>query len=212
MPIIHETEKTGKWNKETQKYDILHKAGDISHVGLVIRIWTDPSVRIMSDVWAPIVYATVWDEERQETTEYTLELHDSCGGVYASAEVDATPEVLVKYEAYKARKELDRQESARLKEIERFEIEHNKVERGKRMMVTRGRKVAKGTTGKVFWLGVDHWGNTKAGLALSDERDSRGRYSDVVWVNAGYLAPCEKFQVPSHLATPVCELKGKEAA
>jgi hypothetical protein len=40
--------------------------------------------------------------------------------------------------------------------------------RGKRLEVFKGRKVAKGTQGVCFWLGVDNWGTEKVGIELAD--------------------------------------------
>ena len=59
---------------------------------------------------------------------------------------------------------------------------HNRVEHGKVMQVVRGRKVPKGTEGRVFWMR-----DGRVGLALSDRKDARGYHADVVWVDAGYL-------------------------
>jgi len=206
MPIFHKTEKK-HYDWKNNETTTVYREGETSHVGKVIRIGVDHSVKIMSDVWADESYALVWDDELQEPRKYSLGIHDSICPIHDTAEVDATPDILAKLEAHEDRQELIRQERERIREIGELRFAHNRVERGKRMKVVRGRKVPKGTTGVVFWLGVDNWGNTKAGIALSDERDSRERYSDVAWVNAGYLVPCDEFQVPDYLSTPVCDLE-----
>jgi hypothetical protein len=65
--------------------------------------------------------------------------------------VDATPEVLAKWQAHQAaaeeayRKELAIREAAR-------------PAKGKTLKVVRGRKVAVGTVGTCFWIGESRWG------------------------------------------------------
>jgi hypothetical protein len=55
--------------------------------------------------------------------------------------------------------------------------------RGQTYRVVRGRKIPIGTTGKVFWVGKTRWGGTTVGLALSDLKDSAGRYIDAVFTS-----------------------------
>jgi hypothetical protein len=56
------------------------------------------------------------------------------------------------------------------------------------MKVVRGRKVPKGTVGRVFWLR-----DGRVGLALTEQRDDNGKLKDVAWVNADYLENAEDF-------------------
>lgn len=97
-------------------------------------------------------YAVVWDEGRNETR--------SVGGWWShsdmmkSVTVDATPEVVAKYNDYRARvaavKAADDARSRAARDAE----EAAKPKAGKVVKVGKGRKVPKGTTGEVFWYGA----------------------------------------------------------
>lgn len=90
-------------------------------------------------------YAICWDEEQQKVTHVEYDTTRAGGGGYAK--VDATMDVIRKvYRYYKeiARKSFDstwNQEQAK------------KVRLEDTVRIIRGRKVKKGTIGKVFWIG-----------------------------------------------------------
>lgn len=97
-------------------------------------------------------YAVCWDEElgKVVTVEYDTTRCGGCG----RADIDATEEVLAKvYRHYKnyCRDRFDSRDN---------EILAKKVEKGCTAVVIRGRKIAKGTVGKVFWIGTCYNGYT----------------------------------------------------
>lgn len=61
-----------------------------------------------------------------------------------------------------ARAEAHRAEQAAL-------LEAGTIVKGARVIVARGRKVAKGTEGVVFWLGTDSYGNDKIGIRTDED-------------------------------------------
>lgn len=149
-----------------------------THVGLVLGIGERNGYND-SDF-----YATVWNPAKgcPETFEYA----STRGWSYPnSAVVDATPEVRAAYEAYLAVKA----DEARK---EREAVEANTPRMGKLVRVVRGRKVAVGTVGRIFWMGEaqkyspSRWAKstTKIGIALDDTKDARGRYANVAWTYA----------------------------
>jgi len=167
---------------------------ETSHKGRVVDIVTDYSVRIMSDVWADITYAVVFEPNGIEGVKskeildgiekcYTpksaatsmfrritianSEFPDS-GSEITRAEVDANREILEIYQAWNAGAALQRAMS------EYDAAEHNAlrercmVARDRWVRIVRGKKVEKGTEGIVFWLGDSQWG-LKVGVAVPQE-------------------------------------------
>ena len=113
------------------------------------------STRVMSDVWESLPYATVLDP-----ADGAVKVVWRGTG---PAEVDATPEALAAANVWllaaaaKARKN-------------RWDIRvgdavsaAKSVAKGKTVVVVKGRKVPKGTTGEVFWIGEGDFG-FRAGL------------------------------------------------
>lgn len=127
------------------------------HVGRVVKI-VQKSERIMSDVWGTVAYAVVFTEEH-EIKEVTLGEVEWLGSENAdrNAAIDASPEVLAKYEATvkleaewaKVRAKV-RAERERKAEAER---EARIPKKGRTVRVVKGRKVPKGTEGVVVWYG-----------------------------------------------------------
>lgn len=67
--------------------------------------------------------------------------------------------------------------------------DHYNVGKGDYVEVVKGRKVRKGTIGKVFWMGRDNYANLKVGIAVTDRKDHRGFHVDVEWTA---LSNCRK--------------------
>lgn len=168
------------------------KTGEVTFEGAVLRVFYRET-KVMSDVWANLQYAQVWDEEKQATRDISLGWDTPS----STAEVDVTPETQAKVDAFVALVARKRQERRNREAIRAALREHNEPRNGKQMVVARGRKVPKGTVGVVFWLGQDSYGNAKAGLRTSDEKDGH-KWKDVVWVAARHLEPVESFRVEDH--------------
>jgi hypothetical protein len=158
---------------------------ETTHEGLVVVGTYTRLERVMSDMWETVRYCMVWDPETSSFEEKSLGCHDLTVRV-GTATVDAPPEVLEAYEAEQAAKQATKEhlaaERAALSARKRMETEWHSPKHGKIMQVVRGRKVPKGTIGKVFWMR-----DGRVGLALSDARDARGNYANVAWVDARYL-------------------------
>lgn len=166
---------------------------DTSHVGRVVKTFRR-SERIMSDVWADITYAVVYEPTREHTGYDSTKTVDwqtgekgpkgPCGTFRNIAvgnsefpggsrtltlvSVDAPDDVMELYETWEAGKAYA---TALRREDERQYAllqDRRTVEKGKTVRVTRGRKVPKGTEGIVFWEGDSQWG-TKVGIALPQE-------------------------------------------
>lgn len=119
--------------------------------------------RIMSDVWAWITYAKVWDG----TKVIDVPIKNSEFGDYGTATIDATDAVKSAVAAWEAAEAAKRAEAARLDAIARVMAEAGRVGRGKTVIVVKGRKLPKGFTGRVFWLGDTKYGR-RVGIETAD--------------------------------------------
>jgi hypothetical protein len=184
MAITWSELKNGKWEE----------TGKVTHEGLVMDTFTRCD-RVMSDIYSDERYASVWNPEINRVESVHLggafELNTRSG----HAVVDILPEYLEIHIGQVEAEQRVREERDRKAREERarkqIEDDHNRPAKGKVMKVVRGRKVPHGTVGKVFWVKDD-----RVGLALSDEKDERGRHKDVAWVDAEYLVNTEPLQYP----------------
>lgn len=147
--------------------------------------------RIMSDVWDDVGFAYVLKADG--TYEYVSDVW---------ATVDATPEQVVAFKAWqaaeKARRDAEEEARRRAYEAEQARLAAEKAAkvealRAKNLAAEVGIEVVKGdvvkvvkgsnkgVAGKVFWIGNGKLG-TKLGIALDDQKDSRGYHSNVAWV------------------------------
>ncbi len=109
-------------------------------------------------------YAVVWNWEKNSTERITYA--STRGWTYPnSASVDATPEVIAVYQAYCEKRRTEYEEMKRQEELKRPSV-------GKTVRVVRGRKVPKGTTGKVVWYGEDRYrrGKMRVGILVEGKR------------------------------------------
>lgn len=91
-------------------------------------------------------YAVCWDEEKQAVVE--VEYDTTRCGAGGIAEIDATEETL--RDAYRYYKRLGRSLFDNRTNIEQAK----RYSKGDMVVVTRGRKIQKGTEGMVFWVGT----------------------------------------------------------
>ena len=164
-----------------------------SHEGLVLSGAQRRFIQIMSDVWESESFCLVWDEAKGKAVDVSLCIHFS--QEFKSTEVgrcskDAHQDLLDAHEANEAAEKAAEEAAERAHDAqvrqEREMLDWHRPENGKVMQVVRGRKVKKGTIGKVFW--VDNFRNpSRAGLALTQRKNAKGFYQDVAWVSAEYL-------------------------
>ena len=134
-------------------------------------------------------YALVWNAEKNKPEE--VGYGTTRAWTYSnSAKVDATAEVQAAYAEY-------RQNEVEKASVARAELEAKKVIKGRKVRVIRGRKVAIGTEGIVFWIKAQNFtprfrngynpstpDTVKIGIALDDQKDERGRNVNVAWTYA----------------------------
>jgi len=143
--------------------------------------------RIMSDVYADVTYAVV---RHNAATIDIVRVGDNEFGWDYDVSVDAPQEHIdawkANVEAVEASTKAARLEQERIDAEKRFaartEAERKAPLKGRIVTVNRGRRIAKGTEGFVFWTSDT---NNKIGIATSERRDpSTGRFMDVVFVDA----------------------------
>lgn len=143
--------------------------------------------RIMSDVWEDVGYAVVWDGTK--VTEVAV--GDSYSGSYADHEADATPDAYGKAMLWTIDDEGRRWLAERHAGWDRMVAAAHRVEVGKEVAVVRGRKVPKGTTGRVFWMGDSRFGR-RVGL-----RDATGTVHWTALTNVEVTNPEDYIEVPA---------------
>lgn len=157
-----------------------YKNGEVKFEGRVISVRTEYGVRVMSDVWDDTTCAEVLND--QNRIEKIL-LHCGYHGELATAEVDATPEVLatianlrdMEQQKAEAQAAAFRLECAkREQEAAKDAVLYN-VRKGSRVRVYKGRKVPVGTVGVVIWEGDSAYGRR---LGVKDDNGT------VHWVAA----------------------------
>ena len=210
---------------------ILLKSGAEFHKGKVVALHVDHNARLMSDVWGAVTYAVVYYADGVEDVndsyraagrmtpawgQYTpdqgmfvfVRIGDSEFGYnmnIASVEVDADAETLEIYAAWRRGKEMARAISVYDADEWRAQEYRRRVDLGKFVRVVKGRKVPKGTEGKVFWIGDKGFGPC-IGLALPESdgtfatetrMSNRGKnyqsYKNVVFLAAGNVSVIETF-------------------
>ena len=158
-------------------------------VGKTVKVFTRCE-RIMSDVWEDVTYAVVNNPENNETPWETVRVAitgswGEWGGSWGTAEVDAPAELIQEYETWVKNEHAQRERAANELRARSYRAT---LEKGKIVQVVTGRKVPKGTVGKVFWIGSDQYGQ-KCGIALTPRKGKTTKngktfdsYLDVVFV------------------------------
>lgn len=116
-----------------------------------------------------------WDGEKITSRSISTG-YDGPSAEWLDAKVTTDVEALA---AAKLWQEEQYAEAARIRDVRLAEEEAVAIRKGKLVKVIAGRKVAIGTTGIVFW--IEDGGYGKVGIALDDEKDSRGRAVNVAW-------------------------------
>lgn len=151
-----------------------------SHVGMVLRRYTG-DYQYMSDVYGTALYADVFVPSGDAAIGAVKKIVVDTGwnggfGLEGECEVDADFDVQFAAALVTATAQI-KSDFARADKYARER--HDSIEKGKRMRttVTRGKNADK--EGIVFWIGGDAYG-VKVGLALSDAKDARGRYTSML--------------------------------
>lgn len=127
---------------------IIRANGQVEFKGMVVGTFTPKAEILMMPV------AEVWTGTEVITKQTFFR---------ETVEVDATPEIMEQAKKWKEAKK------AALEQVEwaRLILERNsKLQRGNRVEVIAGRKIKKGTTGFIFWIG-----ETKYGMSVGLEID-----------------------------------------
>ena len=163
-----------------------------AHEGLVLEVF-EKEERIMSDVWEMMSWVTVWDEESNAPKSDRRRNMGNHWSDSIRVTVDATPEIVAKFDAWKelrnAKSVLSGAHSDIAQANSRASADHHTPANGKTVVVTRSHKESrKGDIGIVFW----HRGG-RSGIRTSDRKNATGQWADVLWVNDTRLANAVEF-------------------
>lgn len=153
----------------------------VKYVGKVLEVFQE-DYRAMSDIYTLATFALVWNDETCSPDKILVNANFECDVSGGYAEVDADTLIQFAYKNYLQRLEDSREEARKVYWAEQARKERNRPEKGKRMVVVRGRKVKPGTEGVVFWLR-----DGRVGLDVTGKRDAKGHVVDPVWVAGDYL-------------------------
>jgi len=133
------------------KMGIKRPNGEVTHEGLVLRLG-EHNFSYDSDF-----YAWVWNEEKgaPEEVEYATTRYPT---EHLWARVDATPEVVAKWEAWSAERSKERHIAAARAAYAACVARAKAPAKGVMVKVVKGRKVAKGTIGECIWFGAGRFG------------------------------------------------------
>lgn len=172
----------------------------IEHKGLVLEVRKGVNYRIMSDVWGSADEALVWDKANKRPKTINIRVCDYTWDSNSYAEVDATKAVKAAYRNHLIQIRFSQLKSQTLAAI-------SEIQKGCMVEVVKGRKVPKGTKGKVVVMMTREsgWGYRsspalKLGVATSDvmvDVTVNGRtyrnHRDMVWV---WAYNCKRIDVP----------------
>lgn len=151
---------------------ISSKDGSVSFSGLVIATF-----EIYLGDGDGSYHASVWVPELQEVKTVCLGAmgYGSCDDAHVDANFDNCPGL----------REVTRKEINELIDRELTDLaERQEIVSGDNVVVFKGRKLPKGTKGKVFWIGDSGYG-TSVGLTFGGPKGPNGRYEDAVFVAYG---------------------------
>lgn len=159
-----------------------------SEIGLTVKVYSE-SVQVMSDIFEYQTFAVCYNpatdsfESRYVNSDY--------GSTTAYAEVDAEPELMVRYAAWIVEQAAENAGFHHSRELDEARNELRHVKYGRNVKVVRGRKVPVGTTGRVFWTGDSKYG-TRVGIELaSGERVFTATHNVEVEVDPAEVAKVE---------------------
>lgn len=131
---------------------IIWEAGKVEYQGLVLRTG-EMNYHDDSDF-----YALVWNVKTEAPEKVIYNTTRFGGGGHC--EVDATPEVREAYNVWN-------DHEIAMRAAQRAWDEMRTIDKGDTVLVVKGRKIAKGTGGIVFWVGQNRWG-TSVGIETAD--------------------------------------------
>jgi hypothetical protein len=152
-------------------------------------------------------YALIWDEAKGEPRE--TQYATTRGWTYDNtADVDATPEIAAKFQAWNDARYL-------ASVIASLETRWSRCDvAGLDVVVVSGRKVPKGTVGRVFWTGkASRYAynsplRTRIGIDLTGIKDEHGKAKDVAWT---YAENCRRVALEPEQSAELAHLRAKLA-
>lgn len=176
------TSYDASYDKETQRYTLDRENPRVSYVGRVLSVY-NRDYRVMSDVYSLTTFALVVEDDGT-ISEHMVNANFECDVSGGHAEADASPECLRIKADHDAKVEEERSARAEEKRKARAEEERNRPEKGKKMVVAKGRKgrnVHGGFAGTVAYV------SGSGSVLLKADNEWQDRKAQGTWVNARNL-------------------------
>lgn len=196
MGLKHNKTFTKGWGADA----VTIEAGTVEYAGAVLKTGSE-TIRIMSDVWATGYYALVWTG----TGVAKVSTGNSEFGSDTTVTVDATPEVVAAANDWLLAKKVAELKAAHAASVSRTAALATVVAKGKEVTVVKGRKVPKGTTGTVIWIGDGHYG-TRVGV-----KDAAGTVHWTAKSNVEVTNPDDYLDIDALMVEPSIEALTAEA-
>jgi acetyl-CoA carboxylase carboxyltransferase component len=138
----------------TQKDDGTIEA---AFTGCVVKtFWREE--RVMSDVYANVTYAVVFNAEKSTFEEVQVRAHFELDSGKRSAVVDASDDIKLMYDLHQAIKESESKLSEMKQRFASHVVAVKAPAEGRTVKVVKGRKVPVGTVGRCEWIGESAYG------------------------------------------------------
>jgi hypothetical protein len=188
--LVTETAENGTQRQERVEGKYINKGTDQekwvleTHVGLVATTTYTRSERVMSDVYANVSYCKVYNPDKDRLEEIAIGYHFECGTEFGTAVVDLDPKITDRLNERKRKAEAAAiAETKRQRKIQAEEealralLTPRKDYVGLTFRAIKGRKVPKGTTGRLIRVSSDGLRSqvrfaTKAGGTAEEWTDS----------------------------------------
>lgn len=141
---------------------------EVTLKGCVVSVSTREE-RVMSDVYAPVTYAVVFDAATETFKEVYVRAHFECDPGTSSTEVDASNDIQSIYALHQEIKAAEAALADMKRGLARQVAAVKAPAMGRTVKVVKGRKVPVGTTGECFYLRDGNYG-PRVGL-----KDSAGQ-------------------------------------
>lgn len=145
--------------------------GNVSYEGCVFNIWEHNSYND-SDFYADVIEPLTGEIK---SIEYDTTRYAGCG--IAQANIDLTKENYCTYLTNSYEKKLN-------EFIKKYQDELKKVDKNKKVIVIKGRKVPKGTEGVVFWVGTQNYDRYKRSGYEVTRIGFKDKFDTVYWTSA----------------------------
>ena len=161
------------WRKRTPNTNDFVDDG-VSHVGVVMSNSWMVEERVQSDIYANVSYCRVWNPKTKEVDQVCLGHHFELGVRFGTATIDCDPVIMADIKAKQEAAEKARDIAAEKAREDLWESDAKEslmdIHVGCQLVVVKGRKVPKGTTGVCIFHKAGNYG-MRVGIKNSSQEE-----------------------------------------